>query len=100
MNKKVTKYLSLDSYKKVTKYLSIDSSLYGRRMVREINKILKSGKSVYARSHPFNQRVRKAHSGFQGGYVIADCQDKIHRQYGVNDFYDEYGHQIVASREA
>ena len=69
-------------------------------MVREINRLLCSGKTVYARSHPFNTKIIRARCGTQYAYITGICSDDIHRHYGVDDFFNEYGEQIVASREA
>lgn len=79
--------------------ISIESAIYTKRMVRVINKLLRSGKSVYAKSHPFNEKVISVSSGYQSGWLQVRCQDKIHRKYSTTQFYDANNQQIVASRE-
>jgi len=85
--------------------ISTDSQLYSKRIVREINSIKRSGKSVYVTvgnflmSAPTNVRVMKAGTCLQSSDIVATDYSGFTYKVKPTMFIDESGNEVCATRQ-
>ena len=78
--------------------LNVESATYKRRLIREINNLIRSGQSVYLIDYPMNKKVIAVGFGKHTQRIISHVEDgkfEIHSQ----SFMLGNGEHVVASRE-
>jgi ribosomal protein L13E len=79
--------------------IETNSQLYMRRMVREINRMLRTGQAVYATHYPFPLRVTRAYESKATCKVVVDDRQGRTFSKDTTAFYDGNGSEICASRQ-
>lgn len=79
--------------------IKIDSELYKRRLVREINSLLRRGQSVYA-SDSIQGCLRKLYAVAYSTPVALRCSSATAACFYSKHFEDGSGKEIVVSRES
>lgn len=78
--------------------LGTDSPTYKRRLIREINSRLRSGKPVYVTDYPFNQRIKRVVYSPNTNSIIYTLMDG--KLESIGQQFTDGVQEIVASRES